>query len=109
MILDLADPFDAIGEAMAAYHPRWRDATWTPRGGQATPVRVGYEAPFIKVDALGQTVNAVQIFATGLVRQLGAAKQSDTIQIGPYTFALKEDPEPFGGGGLLRLSLIGPR
>lgn len=83
-------------------------AVWTPKGGASAPIRISFAAPHIKVDAPGQPIDTVQVFAGGLASELGTARAGDVREIGRWRWALSADPESYGGADLVRMTLTGP-
>ena len=108
MLFQIPNMSDEIGDAIA--EDLFHDAILTPKaGGAPRNVRVGYEAAYIKVDALGNDISGVQAYASGLVTVIGDARSGDILEIYGKRWSLKSGPEPYGGGNLCRVGLASIR
>jgi len=105
-VYDIPDRFDRIGASIQAR--MMKPAVWEPKGGEPVPVRIGFQAPNIYVDASGVSVQEVQGYASGLATDFALARQGDFIVIGGNRWQLKTDPEPYGGANLVRMPLAEP-
>lgn len=102
---EIPDVHDAIGAAIQ--QRLMKPATWIPQGKDPVPVRVGFQAPYIAIDALGTQINAVQAYASGLVSVFAEAQAGDHLILAGRRWTLKGAPQPYGGGNLCRMQLSG--
>lgn len=106
MIYDMPSIFDEIGDAIAEDLFQV-EAVHHPKDGGQRRVRIGWQAPHVKISALGEIVDSVQARGSGLARDWATARKGETVDVGPWKWALT-GIEPYGGAQLVRLVFEGP-